>query len=192
MVQLVAGLVVFLGIHSVRIVADPWRSARIARIGPGPWKGIYSLVSIAGFLLLIWGYGRARAATVVLWQPPLWTHYLAGVLTLVAFVLLAAAYVPGTRTKSALHHPMVLSVKVWAFAHLVANGSLADVVLFGSFLVWAIADFAASRRRDHRQGTVYPAGRLGRDALAAAIGIVAWFIFAFYLHARWIGVRPFG
>lgn len=188
---LILGLIVFLGTHSVRIFADSWRKAQIARVGQGTWKGLYSLVSIAGFVLLIWGYGRARADTAVLWQPPAWTNYPAALFTLAAFVLVAAAYVPGTRIKGALHHPMLLGVKSWAFAHLIANGTLADVVLFGAFLVWAIVDFAASRRRDRVAGTAYPAGTAVRDAIAIAIGVAAWAIFAFYLHERWIGVRPF-
>jgi uncharacterized membrane protein len=160
---LILGLIVFLGGHSVRIFADSWRNAVIARIGEGPWKGQYSLVSIVGFVLLIWGYGRARAATVVLWQPPPWTHYLAAMFTLIAFVLVVAAYVRGTRIKAVLHHPMILGVKSWAFGHLLANGTLADVVLFGAFVVWAIVDFAVSRRRDRAAGTVYPAGTAARD-----------------------------
>jgi uncharacterized membrane protein len=128
----------------------------------------------------------------VLWSPPFWTHYVAGVLTLIAFVLIVAAYVPGTRIKSWLHHPMVLGVKVWAFAHLISNGTLADVVLFGSFLVWAIADFASSRRRDRAAGTVYPAGTVGKDAVAVVIGVVAWAVFAFWLHGLLFRVRPLG
>lgn len=192
MTLLMLGLFVFLAPHSVRIFADSWRSAQIARIGERPWKGLYSLVSIAGFVLLIWGYGRARGATAVLWQPPAWTHYLAALFTLVAFVLVVAAYVRGTRIKSALHHPMILGVKSWAFGHLIANGTVADVVLFGGFLAWAIVDFAASRRRDRITGTVYAPGTAAKDAIAVAIGIVAWAVFAFYLHERWVGVRPFG
>jgi uncharacterized membrane protein len=189
---LILGLIVFLGAHSVRVFADSWRSAQIARIGEKPWKGLYSLVSIAGFMLLIWGFGRARADTIVLWQPPSWTHYFAALITLIAFVLVAAAYVAGTQIKARLHHPMILGVKSWAFAHLIANGTLADVVLFGSFLVWAVVDFAASRKRDRAAGTVYPAGTIARDAIAVVIGIIVWAVFAFYLHERWIGVRPFG
>ena len=192
MTLLILGLILFLGVHSLRIFADPWRRAQIARIGEGPWKGLYSLASIAGFVLLIWGFGRARAATLVLWSPPFWTHYVAAVLTLIAFVLVVAAYVPGTRIKSRLHHPMVLGVKVWAFAHLISNGTLADVVLFGSFLVWAIADFAASRRRDRIAGTVYPPGTAAKDAVAVVVGVAAWAVFAFWLHGWWIGVKPLG
>ena len=192
MTLLILGLILFLGVHSLRIFADSWRSAQIARLGEGPWKGLYSLASIIGFVLVIWGFGRARAATIVLWSPPFWTHYVAAVLTLIAFVLVVAAYVPGTRIKGKLHHPMVLGIKVWAFAHLIANGTLADVVLFGSFLVWAIVDFAASRRRDRTTGTVYPAGTAGKDAVAVVIGVVAWAVFAFWLHGLLFRVRPLG
>ena len=117
---------------------------------------------------------------------------LAALLTLIAFVLLAAGNLRGTRIKHALGHPMVLGVKVWAFAHLVSNGTLADAVLFGSFLVWAIVDYASSRRRDRAAGTVYPEGALGRDALAILVGVAAWVAFAFWLHGWLIGVRPLG
>ena len=192
MTLLILGLILFLGVHSLRIFADPWRTTQIARLGEGPWKGLYSLASIVGFVLLLWGFGRARAATVVLWSPPFWTHYVAGVLTLIAFVLIDAAYVPGTRIRSWLHHPMLLGVKVWAFAHLISNGTLADVVLFGSFLVWAIAAFASSRRRDRAAGTVYPAGTVGKDAIAVLVGVLAWAVFAFWVHGWLFRVRPLG
>ncbi|MGH8800185.1 MAG: NnrU family protein [Casimicrobiaceae bacterium] len=192
MTLLIVGLIVFLGGHSVRIFADSWRSAQIARLGEGAWKSLYSLASIVGFVLVVWGFGRARVDTVALWQPPFWTHYVAAIFTLAAFVLVVAAYVRDTRIKGALHHPMILGVKAWAAGHLIANGTVADVVLFGSFLAWAIVDFAVSRRRDRAAGTIYPAGTPARDAIAVAIGAVAWAIFAFYLHGWWIGVRPFG
>jgi len=192
MIYLVLGLIVFLGVHSVRIVADDWRTTQIARMGEGKWKGIYSLLSLAGFVLMVWGFGQARQTTLVLWSPPQWTHHVAALLTLIAFVLLAAGNLRGTRIKHALGHPMVLGVKVWAFAHLVSNGTLADAVLFGSFLVWAIVDYASSRRRDRAAGTVYPEGALGRDALAILVGVAAWVAFAFWLHGWLIGVRPLG
>ena len=192
MIYLIVGLILFLGVHSVRVVADDWRTAQIARIGEGPWKGIYSLASLGGFALIVWGYSQARLDPVLLWNPPTWTRHLAAPLTLLAFVLVAAAYVPGTRLKAWLGGPMVLGVKLWAFAHLIANGKLAAVVLFGSFLLWAVVVFASERRRDRAAGTVYPKGSLARDALAAAVGAAAWALFAFWLHGLWIGVRPFG
>lgn len=192
MIVLVLGLVIFLGVHSVRIVADDWRAATLARVGEGTWKGVYSLLSLAGFVLLVWGYGLTRTAPVELWSPPVWTRHAASLLTLVSFVLLAAAYVPGTRIKAAVGHPMVVGTKVWAFSHLLANGRLADVVLFGAFLAWAVVLYAASRRRDRRLGIRYVAGPASRDAIAVALGIVAWLAFAFWLHAWLIGVQPFG
>ncbi|MEO8739269.1 MAG: NnrU family protein [Casimicrobiaceae bacterium] len=192
MIYLIVGLVLFLGVHSVRIVAVGWRSVQLARMGEGKWKGIYSLVSLAGLVLLIWGFGQTRQHPVVLWTPPQWTHHVAAVLTLIAFVLIVAGNLPGTRIKRAVGHPMVLGVKVWAVAHLISNGTLADVILFGAFLVWAIVDYASSRRRDRAAGTVYPEGTAGRDALAIAIGVAAWVAFAFWLHGVLIGVQPLG
>lgn len=192
MSMLVIGLLLFLGAHSVRIVADPWRSAMQARLGEGPWKGIYSVLSLVGLVLVAMGYAAARQAPVVLWDPPTAMRHVASLLTLVSFVLLAAAYVPGNGIKSRVHHPMVAGVKAWALAHLLANGNLADLLLFGAFLAWAVASFVAARRRDRRDGIVYPAGSLPRTLLAAAVGIVAWAGFAFWAHAALIGVRPFG
>jgi uncharacterized membrane protein len=189
---LLAGLVLFLGSHSVRILADDWRARRIAALGSNGWKGIYSLVAVAGFVMIVYGYAEARQAPVVLYSTPVWTRHLAALLTLPAFVLLAAAYVPGTRIKRAVGHPMVLAVKIWALAHLIANGTLADALLFGSFLAWAVLDYMAARRRDRAAGTVYVAGPLWRDALAVIIGVVAWFAFALWLHRILIGVAPFG
>jgi uncharacterized membrane protein len=142
--------------------------------------------------LIVWGYGQARLEPIVLWNPPLWARHIAAPLTLVAFVLVAAAYVPATRIRARLGSPMVLGVKLWAFAHLLANGTLAAVVLFGSFLVWAVVLFASERKRDRAAGIVYPEGSWARDVMAAIIGAAAWVLFAFWLHGWWIGVRPFG
>jgi uncharacterized membrane protein len=193
MLTLVAGLVLFLGAHSVRVFADGWRRSMISGVGEKPWKGVYTLVSIAGFVLIVVGYGMARHDPVLLWgQPPVAMRHVAALLTLVAFVLLAAAYVPGNGIKAKLHHPMILGVKVWALAHLLANNTLADVVLFGSFLVWAVLDFRAARKRDQAQGTVYREGTMARTAIAVVVGAVAWAVFAFWLHRAWIGVAPMG
>lgn len=192
MTLLILGLVLFLGAHSVRIVADDWRTAQIARIGEAKWKGLYALLSLAGLVLIVWGFGQARLDPVVVWSPPAWTRHAASLLVLPAFVLIVAGNLRGTRMKAAVGHPMVLGTKIWALAHLLANGTLADIVLFGSFLVWAIVDYASSRRRDRVAGTVYPLGSWSRDALAVVIGIVAWVVFGFWLHGPLIGVRPFG
>ena len=189
---LILGLVLFLGVHSVRIVADDWRTARIASTGERSWKLAFTILALIGFTLIVFGYGPARQATPLLYAPPAWTKHIAALLVLPAFILIAAAYVKGTRIKARVGHPMVLGVKVWAFAHLIANGTLADVVLFGSFLVWAVIDYIASRRRDRAAGTVYPIGPISRDLIAAGVGTLAWFVFGFFIHGPLIGVRPFG
>jgi uncharacterized membrane protein len=192
MIYLIAGLVLFLGVHSIRIFADGWRTARVAQMGAGAWKGLYSLASIAGFVLIVYGYGLARQAPVNLWAPPLWTRHVTALLTLPVFILLAAAYVPGNRIKAWLKHPMMLGVKLWALAHLLSNGRLDDVLVFGGFLVWATLGFRAARQRDRQQGLTYQAAGLLRDFIVIAIGLAAWVAFAFYLHGALIGVRPFG
>ena len=192
MAFLALGLLIFLGVHSVRIVADDWRAAQIARHGEGAWKGIFSLASALGLGVIVWGYGAARAEPVPLWPSPLWTLHVAALLTLPAFILLVAAYVPGNRIKAEVGHQMVAGVKLWALAHLLANGNLAHLLLFGAFLVWAVASFAAARRRDRRDGKTYPALGVVRDAAVIGGGLAAWVGFAFWGHAWLIGVAPFG
>jgi uncharacterized membrane protein len=192
MSALILGLLMFLGMHSARIFAEGWRTQVISTKGPGAWKGLYTVVSLVGFGLIIWGYGQARLAPVVLWGSPAWTRHLASLLVLIALVLLAAAYVPRNGIKARVHHPMVLAVKVWALAHLLANNTLADVLLFGGFLLWSVLDFRAARQRDRAAGTVYPAGTLAGSLAAVVVGCAAWAAFAFWLHLPLFGVRPFG
>ena len=192
MTLLILGLVVFLGVHAVRVFAGPWRDATRARLGEGAWKGLYSLVSLAGFVAICWGYGLARQAPLTLWVPPLGMRHAASLLTLGSFVLLAAAYVPRNFFKARWGHPMLLATKLWAVAHLLANGTLADVLLFGGFLVWAVALFIVSRRSDRLKGTTYPAATLTGTAVTVMVGIAGWVLFALWAHALLIGVRPFG
>ncbi len=192
MFLLIFGLVVFLGIHSTRIVADGWRGRVIARIGEGPWKLVYSLVSVASFVMVVWGFSVARQAPTLLWSPPLWSRHLAALLTVPAFVFLVAAYVPGNAIKATLKHPMVLGVKLWALAHLLANSTTADAVLFGGFLLWSVLCFRAARQRDRSNGVVQARGRLGPTLATVTVGLLAWAGFAFWAHGVLIGVRPFG
>lgn len=189
---LLAGLVLFLGVHSLRIFAEDWRTRTLARLGEGTFKGVYSLLSLAGFALIIYGFGVARETPVMLWMPPVAMRHAASLLTLVSFILLAAAYVPRNGIKARLHHPMVLGVKAWALAHLLANGSAAHAALFGAFLAWGVLDFIAARRRDRAAGAQYPAGTLAGTTIAVVVGVVAWAAFAFKLHGLLIGIRPFG
>ena len=191
MTILIIGLVLFLGIHSVRIVADGVRSGFIATRGAGPWKGLYSVVSALGFAAILWGYRAARAEPVVLWTPMPAMRHVAALLTLLAFILLVAAYVPRNGIKARVHHPMVLAVMVWAVAHLLVNVTLASVVLFASFLVWAGLSFRAARQRDSAAGTVYPPGRLPATLITLGIGAGVWALFGWWVHGAWLGTRPF-
>lgn len=191
MFLLVLGLAVFLGTHLFTAAREP-RAALVGRIGEGPYKGLYSLVSLVGIALIAFGFGRYRAeGWIDVWYPPIWTRHLALLLVWAAFVCLAAAYLPG-RIKRTLKHPMLAGVKIWALAHLLANGDLGSMLLFGSILAWAvIARISLKRRRDevrdHAGPAVEPAG-LRNDLAAVAVGTVAWLAFARWLHPILIGV----
>ena len=192
MALLILGLVLFLGVHSLRIVANDWRMRQRARLGENRWKALYSLVSIAGFVLIVYGFGVARQQPVLLYASPPGLRHLNALFTLLAFVLVAAAYVPRNHLKAKLGHPMLAGVKTWAFGHLLATGMLHDVVLFGAFLLWAIVDFISARRRDRLDGTTYPAGTVRGDAITVIVGLVGWAVFAHWLHTWLIGVSPWG
>jgi uncharacterized membrane protein len=191
MIWLLLGLLIFFASHSVRIIADDWRAKFIAEKGNLAWRGLFSVVSLVGLVLIIYGFGMSRADPVFLWNPPLWTRHVAALLVLVAFFLLVAAYIPRNHIKAKLGHPMFLGIKVWAFAHLIANGRLGDVLLFGTFLVWAIVGYSAARKRDRKAGVVYESGTLTGSALVSSAGTVAYAVFAFGLHSLLIGVPVF-
>jgi uncharacterized membrane protein len=189
MLVLVLGLIIFLGLHTIRIVADDWRNRQMVH-NAKRYKGIYSLIAIIGLLLIIWGFGLARQHPVVIYVPPLWLRHLNGLFMLVALIFFAAARVPRNHIKAKFGHPQVLAVKTWAFGHLLATGMLHDLVLFVPFLVWSVVLFIVSRRRDRQNGTVYPAGAVKGDVIAVVIGVAVWALFAFWLHSLLIGVNP--
>jgi len=190
MLLLIIGLVLFLGTHSIRVFADDWRSRFINQRGEMLWMGLYSIVSIIGFVLIIQGYAGTRLAPQAIWLPPQWLKNTMVILLLPTFVLLFAAYIPGTKIKAKIGHPMAASIKLWALAHLLANGNLADIVLFGSFTLWAILDFRASRQRDKKAGTVYASAGGGRDLSVIVVGLLVWLAFVLSLHEWLIGVKP--
>ena len=187
---LIIGLVVFLGIHSIRILAPNARDRFVVRLGEGRWKGVYSLVSAAGLVLIVIGYGIARESYVGLWDPPVWTRHLALTLMIPVFPLLLAAYLPG-RIKAAAKHPMLLSVKIWALAHLLANGGLHDVVLFGSLLAWAVVDRISVKRRASPILPT-PSGFGTNDLIAVVGGLVLYLVFLLHLQLGLLGVAPLG
>lgn len=189
MSYLILGLVIFLGVHSVAIFAPAWREQALRRVGKGAWKGLYAIAAFIGLAAIIYGYGIARAEPVMLYAPPLWTRHLSALLMLPVFPLLFAAYLPG-RIKTALKHPMLAAVKFWAFAHLIANGMLADVLLFGGFLAWAVADRISFKHRTQPDLHTAAPGR-ANDAIAVIAGLIVYAVFALWLHVRLIGVYPF-
>ena len=190
MTLLILGLALFLGIHSVSIFAWQWRDAQVAQRGEKAWKGIYAVVSLAGFALLVYGYGLARQSPVLLYTPPTWARHLALLLLVPVFPLLVASSFPG-RIKAAAKHPMLLATKLWAVSHLLVNGNLADVLLFGGFLAWAVADRISLKRRPVRAVPGMPAGP-ANDAIVIVVGLALYVVFLLWGHAWLIGVRPIG
>lgn len=188
MTLLAAGLILFFGPHSVAILAPAWRAASLARLGAGPWKGLYSLLSIAGFVLILVGYGIARASPIVLYHPPSWLRYVAAVLMLPVFSLLFAAYLPG-RIKAAVKHPLLLATVLWSAAHLITNGAAADVLLFGAFLAWSVADLVSLRHRPAGPIPALPAAKLN-DAIVVIFGLALYLAFILWWHVALFGVPP--
>lgn len=190
MTLLIAGLVLFLGIHSIAIVAPSLKTRAVARLGLMGWKGVYSLIAIVGFALICIGYGEARITNPVwLWQPPKASRHIALLLMLPVFSLLLAAYLPG-RVRTAAKHPMLVATKLWALAHLLANGGLHDVLLFGGFLAWAVADrISVKRRAVVTPPPSAPASRWN-DVVVVLGGLAIYVLFVGLLHKVLIGVSP--
>ena len=188
MLQLLIGIVLFFGMHSISIVAEPMRDRFVARSEPG-WKAVYGLVSLAGIILMVRGYGDLRQMPTVLYVPPVWLRHVAAVLMLPIFVLFLAPYFPG-KIKTTAKHPQLAAVKLWAFAHLLANGTLADVLLFGSFLVWAIADRVSMKRRVARPISGAPESKFN-DLILVVVGLLIYAAFVLWWHEMLVGRRPF-
>ena len=202
MTWFILGLVLFLGAHSTRIFSDAWRTKTIQTWGEKPFKAVLALVSLLGFYGLIVGYAEVRLEPVLLWQPPIATRHISVLLMLFASILLVATYIPANHFKARLGHPMVLSVKVWALAHLLSNGNLADVILFGTFLAWSVMSFKSARARD-RAAAEAQALDSGEVALSTVpklpatlatfvVGASLWALITFVLHAKVVGVSPLG
>src|SRR5882757_2511184 len=190
MTILVLGLVIFLGLHSTRIVSESARDRAIARIGEGPWKGVYSALSAIGFVLIVWGFARARYDAPQLWAPPAGARHITMLLMLISLILLASSGFKRSHIAVMAHHPMLWAVLLWSAGHLFANGSAADLVLFGAFLVWSVADLASSYARDRRNGIVYPAPELRATVGALVAGLVVYALLIGGLHLWLFGVSP--
>ncbi len=190
MAILVLGLVIFLGLHSTRIVAEDGRAKAIARLGEGPWKGVYSVLSLVGFVLIVWGFAHARWDAPLLWAPPVWARHITILLMLFSLILISAYGFKQSHIAVAVHHPMVWSVAVFGAAHLIANGSAADVLLFGAFFVWAVADLFSAYARDRRNAVVYPTPNWGATIGAIVVGVLLWGLLIGGLHLWLFGVSP--
>ena len=190
MVILLLGLVLFLGTHSISIVNVTWRDRVAERLGESTWQAVYTALAVAGLVLIVWGYGLARQTPAVLYLPPVWMQHVALLLLLPVFPLLAATFLPGW-IKSVTRHPMLLATKVWALAHLLANGMLHDVALFGAFLVWAVVDRISMKRREPRPMPTAPMSKYN-DAISVVAGLGLYLWFVLHGHAWLIGVSPIG
>lgn len=188
MERLILGLAVFFGVHSISLLALPWRNRVAERLGTRTWQGIYSIAAIAGLYLLVSGYGAARASDAVLYATPPWLRYFAALLMLPAFSLALASVIPG-RIRTAAQHPLLLATMLWAAAHLLTNGSVADLLLFGIFLVWAVAVRISLEHRPARPIRVLPSSP-ANDVIVVVGGLALYAIFMFWLHARLFGVAP--
>ena len=188
MAVLIVGLILFLGVHSLSIVNEPLRNRLHTSLGEGAFKGLYSLVSLVGLVLIVWGYGSARMDPTVVYTPPGWLRHLAMLLLIPVFPLLFATYFPG-RIKAKLGHPMLTAIKLWALAHLLANGMLHDLLLFGAFLAWAVAARISMKRRTQRPIATLPASK-ANDAIAVAGGLAVYVVMVFWAHQWLFGVAP--
>jgi uncharacterized membrane protein len=191
MTALVLGLVLFLGVHSVRVFAEGWRQGFIARRGDKAYKGLYTAASVLGLVLIVWGFGQARQQPLLLWPPLPGMRHLALLLVSLALVLIAAAYVPRNHIRAKLHHPMLLGTKVWALAHLLASTMLHELIFFGGFLVWAVLVFRSARRRDRAAGTTYAPGTARGTSIAVVAGLVVTAVLLAGGHVWITGVRPY-
>jgi uncharacterized membrane protein len=187
---LLAGLVVFFGIHLIAVVAPGLRGRAVARVGLWGWKGLYSLISIVGFWLIVSGWAEARAASEVLWLAPDWTRHLAATLMLPVFPLLLATYLPG-RISRTVRHPMLLATILWALAHLVTTQYTAKLMVFGAFLAWASVVWLSQSWRVERAIPRLPGSKVN-DVVVIVAGLGLYAGFALWAHAAWIGVAPFG
>ncbi|NLS04401.1 NnrU family protein [Rhizobium sp. P32RR-XVIII] len=191
MALLIIGIILFLGLHLVRVIAPGFRQSMIASLGENGWRIAYSVVSILSLIVLIYGFGQARQVTGMLYNPPVWMAHIAITLMLIALICLAASLLPAGHIAVRTKHPMVLSVKIWAFAHLLANGETSSVLLFGAFLAWGVI-LRISLKRRQRAGELklrpFVSGKF--DLYAIVIGAVAWALLIWRVHEWLIGVSP--
>jgi uncharacterized membrane protein len=188
MTRLILGIVLFFGIHLISVVALEWRNRTAERLGERTWKAAYAVAAIIGFYLIVTGFGEARQVDEVLYVPPVWLKDVTALLMLPAFTLALAAYLPG-RIQTLARHPLLVATQLWALAHLLSNGGVADVVLFGAFLLWAGAVRVSIKYRPPHPIRMLPASK-ANDVIAIVGGLALYVVFVLWLHAKWFGVWP--
>lgn len=187
-VMLILGLILFFGIHALPMNTGA-RTAVLDRLGEPAYKVLFGVMSLAGLVVIVWGYQAAVEDNVFIWTPPVWTQHIAVLLMLPALIILVSAYVP-SRIRSALKHPMLVAIKVWAFAHLIANGDLVSMILFGAFLAYAVVDRISVKRRAALGPLGAAAGTVWGDVISVVVGSAAFWFFLVYGHAWLFGVAP--
>ena len=190
MTWLIIGLIGFIGVHMVRVIAEDWRIRTRERVGEQRYKLVYSFISLLSFALMVWGYGSARHESAVLWTAPLAMYHVTSALMLVSMVLLVGFRISRSHLSVKLHHPMLWSVVVLCTAHLLVNGRVIDLVLFGSLLVWSVLDLVSCYGRDVRYQVVYPTPQARATVINLVLGVLFYVVFAVFLHAPLIGVAP--
>ncbi|HTH34800.1 MAG TPA: NnrU family protein [Xanthobacteraceae bacterium] len=187
----IIGLVLFLGAHVFVTMRDR-RAGLIAKLGAGPYRGLFVLVSLVGVVLAGYGFAEYRAAGfIMVWYPPAWTRHIVEALMWPASIMVVAAYIPGN-IKRVLKHPMLVGVKTWAFAHLCANGDLGGMILFGAVLAWAVYDRITLKRRSDPGAPSIPVGGGMNDIIAVVVGTIVYLALGFVFHPIVIGVPAFG
>jgi uncharacterized membrane protein len=188
---MILGLAAFLGGHAF-VTFRAERAAAIKRIGEGPYKGIFALVSLAGIVLISYGFAQYRDAGLIeVWHPPTWTRHVTVALMWPAVICVVAAYIRGD-IQRVLKHPLLVGVKLWALAHLIANGDLGGIILFGSILAWAVFDRITLKRRSDPGAPAIPSGGRGNDVIAVVVGTLVYLALGFWFHPFLIGLRVFG
>jgi uncharacterized membrane protein len=188
---MILGLAVFLGCHTL-VTFRAERAAVIARIGEGPYKGLLALLALVGIILIAYGFADYRAAGLIeVWHPPAWTRHLTAALMWPAVILVVAAYIRGD-IQRLLKHPMLVGVKLWAAAHLIANGDLGAIILFGSILAWAVYDRITLKRRSDPGGPPIPSGGRSNDVIAVVVGTLLYLALGLWFHPYVIGLPVFG
>ncbi|MGR0278376.1 NnrU family protein [Marinomonas dokdonensis] len=192
MLTLLLGLVLFFALHSIGLLAPNWRQASMARHGVIRWRVRYSMASLLAIAFIIMGFQEARLAPTWVWFPPQWTRHASALLMLLALFCVGSSFSPNSTLKSKMGYPLLLAVKLWAFAHLLSNGALAEILTFGSFLIWSIVSFAVYRRRDRLAGVTYKTtgSSLVPNFFSLSFAMISWFVIASYLHEMVLGVSP--